>query len=447
MNKLKKIIPLILAIALVAGVSINATTAYLKDEDHDVNVMTIGSVRIRQIEQQLAEDGTTLEDFRQAKDLYPGCEVSKIVSVKNIGKSDAYFRTLIAFESVDSDTFGISFPIDDLGPYSWSWGMPEAVIEVDGVTYEVYEALYKNVLTPNETSTASLTKVELAATATNEDMEQLGKTYDILVLSQAVQVEGFADAKTALETAFGKTSEKAAEWFGGTEVPVLVATAGELTDALEAGKSVVLTNDIALTEAAFSVDSYAGIDLNGNTLKTVGLDLKAGGKIVDGTIASAANTNLTPHLKVSGGTLTMENVTVNVQHTLNANRNWTEATGMEIMNAAAILNDCHVRIHNGVTAQWVYSYGISLNNADITVNGGSITATCAAGTAANGPTNPNAISAMGECAATLNDVSVTAAYYATTVNGHLTINTTDKNVTSDDVVDNRNGSHTLNYIG
>ena len=32
----------------------------------------------------------------------------------------------------------------------------------------------------------------------------LGNTYEILVLSQAVQTEGFADAQTALDTAFGK---------------------------------------------------------------------------------------------------------------------------------------------------------------------------------------------------------------------------------------------------
>ena len=80
------------------------------------------------------------------------------------------------------------------------------------------------------------------------------------------------------------------------------------------------------------------------------------------------------------------------------------------------------------------------------MNGGSITADCAEGTAAEGPTNPNAISSMGECTITLNSVNVDATYYATTVNGHLTINTTDKNITSSDVVDNRDGSHTLNYI-
>ena len=42
---------------------------------------------------------------------------------------------------------------------------------------------------------------------------------------------------------------------------------------------------------------------------------------------------------------------------------------------------------------------------------------------------------------------VNAIYYAATVRGHLTINTTDASVTSANIVDNTDGSHTINYIG
>ena len=142
----------------------------------------------------------------------------------------------------------------------------------------------------------------------------------------------------------------------------------------------------------------------------------------------------------------MTDVVVDVKHHLNANSYWSAATGFEIMNATAVLNNCEVKIHNSTKAQWVYSYGIGLVNANLTVNGGVISATCVAGTAANGPTNPNAISTMGNCTATLNDVDVNATYYVTTVNGHATINTTDRSITSANIVDNRGGSHTLNYV-
>ncbi len=225
----------------------------------------------------------------------------------------------------------------------------------------------------------------------------------------------------------------------------VVYTSTELVDALAKGRGVVLANDITL-DTAIVVDDYANIDLNGHTLLTTGFELKQGGSVKDGTVASNGDTYLTPHLKISGGTLRMDDVTVDVTDHLNANVYWSEATGMEVANAKAVLNNCDVKIHNETKAQWVYSYGISLNSAELTVNGGSITATCVAGTAANGPTNPNAISTMGECSATLNNVNVTATYYATTVQGHLTLNTTDKTVTSSNIVDNNGGSHTLNYI-
>ena len=194
------------------------------------------------------------------------------------------------------------------------------------------------------------------------------------------------------------------------------------------------------------VDKAVTLNLNQNTLTTMGLEIAADATIENGTITSGGNTNFVPHLKATAGTLKMNNVTVDVKHHLNANADWSEASGMEVANAKAILNNCNIKISNGTKAKWVYSYGISLNNADITVNGGSVTAKCVAGTAANGPTNPNAISSMGECSATLNNVEVIATYYGTTVNGHLTINTTDKNITSADIVDNNGGSHTLNYI-
>ncbi len=237
-------------------------------------------------------------------------------------------------------------------------------------------------------------------------------------------------------------------WY--TVVPVpdgyeAVSNADALVDALEAGDNVVLTKNIVLN-SAIAVSETVEIDLNGKSLTVMGMDFQAGATIQNGTITSADHTNLVPHLKVTGGNLVMTDVTVDVNHHLNANTNWTEATGMEIQNATATLNNCNIKIENPTGAKWVYSYGISLNNSTLTLNGGSITAECVAGTAANGPTNPNAISAMGECTVTLNNVDVDATYYATTVNGHLTVNTTDTSVTSADIVDNRGGSHTLNYI-
>ena len=511
MSKLKKVLFMCTAYVLVAALAIGGTIAYLQDTDSDVNVMTLGNVQIEQHEYERAQnaDGSyktatidnqnsyVLQGFTQAKPLYPSvgdpnggydstrvrmsqvdsygtADVHKVknaqdkfVTIENTGKTDAYVRTIIAFEigSVAADDFhSLIQPVQFMTEGNGVWAKTNiGVAEIDGNNYYLAEYIYKGaghlggvhnngILPAGDTTYPSLCQVYITAKATNEDCVALdgngNGTYDIMVLSQAVQAAGFADAQTALNTAFGDvTAATAAEWFGGDDfkAPIVVANAEQLQAALTNGEPVILANDITL-DAAFAVDQVANIDLNGKTLTTMGLELKQGGQIADGTVTSGGNTNMVPHLKVSGGNVELNNVVVDVKHHLNANVYWSEATGLEIMNATAVLNNCDVKIHNGTKAQWVYSYGISINNANVTVNGGSITATCINGTAANGPTNPNAVSAMGESEITLQNVAVTATYYATTVNGHLTINTTDKNITGANIVDNRGGSHTVNYI-
>ena len=53
---MKKIITFLLVVTLTASLAIGGTTAYLNDEDEDVNVMTLGNVYIDQIEQERSGD-------------------------------------------------------------------------------------------------------------------------------------------------------------------------------------------------------------------------------------------------------------------------------------------------------------------------------------------------------------------------------------------------------
>ncbi len=310
---MKKIFAVILVIGLGAAFALSGTTAYLTSHDADVNVMTTGNVDIEQIEEQLAADGASKEPFVQGKDFYPGTEISKIVSVKNTGKSDAYFRTLIAFEDVPgSETFGVNFPIDEYNGYKWSWGAPEATIVLDGVTYQVYEALYTKVLNPGETSPASLTKVELAADSTNEDMEVLGDEYKILVLSQAVQTEGFDKAETALDTAFGDVNvENCTKWFGGVLAEDAAPTAPANNKAVYNGTTY---DTIYEAVAAANANGGGEIKLMGSATLDKPVEIAANITIngnVDGKSAaftradSFTGTMLTVG---AGASLTLENV-------------------------------------------------------------------------------------------------------------------------------------------
>ncbi|MBQ6829556.1 MAG: hypothetical protein IJO59_00370, partial [Clostridia bacterium] len=70
MSKLKSLLLSSVGAVAVAAVAIGGTVAYLQDSDSDVNVMTLGEVKIEQIEQERNEAGELVE-FSQAKPAYP----------------------------------------------------------------------------------------------------------------------------------------------------------------------------------------------------------------------------------------------------------------------------------------------------------------------------------------------------------------------------------------
>lgn len=163
MKKLSKILAVVLALALTAGLSVSLTVAYLSDTDEQVNTMTLGNVYIDQLEYErvqdangdfvMGEDGVDfdadyginasykLQEFTQDKPAYPavyngdgtgteswadqqqlwnGIEsqegigapgsndifgddvanvIDKFVFVENTGANELYFRTLVAVEA------------------------------------------------------------------------------------------------------------------------------------------------------------------------------------------------------------------------------------------------------------------------------------------------------------------------------------------------------------
>ena len=89
----KKITALCLCVALLAIAVVGASLAYFTDTDNAKNTFTVGNVKIDLIEQEKTDNG--LAPFEQRKTLVPGKSndgnaVSKIVTVKNTGDSDAW---------------------------------------------------------------------------------------------------------------------------------------------------------------------------------------------------------------------------------------------------------------------------------------------------------------------------------------------------------------------
>ena len=279
----------------------------------------------------------------------------KFVTVENTGRTGAYVRTIIAFElgGITTDRFaeivGTSTrSTDDKTNFNQPWLENEVgVVEIDDNNYVVVEFVYhgakldngfrheNGVLPAGDTTYPSLAQVYLGSDATNEDVEKLdgnkNGTYDILVLSQAVQTEGFADAKTALNTAFGEANADNVEaWFEddetGVNVPVLVTNSEELVKALEAGEDVVLTDDVKIDPANMSnaygttginVTNGQTIDGNGNTLDIRGANgtwdsgiNTTGGLIKNITVTGSFRGIFINHNSTYSEPVVLENVTI-----------------------------------------------------------------------------------------------------------------------------------------
>ena len=336
---MKRTLMMTLCIALCATLAIGGTMAYLQDTDSDVNVMTLGSVKIDQIELERGENGV-LQAFTTGKALYPAVmnDVSawqpaldendphalhfaaadqkgliegipegawsgmwndeqiqnvqdKLVFVKNTGKSNAYFRTIIAFESEPADYNYQSADGNSLIHVNWNsndrfdydqntdgqqtWENKSRVenVEINGQLYDIWTITYTDELAPGEVARPSLLQIGMDRYAGNEHVEMFGDTYDVLVVTQAVQTAGFASADAALDAAFGPITATNHPWVNGvTNAPVMVSTAAELQAALDAATgdaNIVMVADIT-GDVTVSQKEGVNITLNGQNNEYTG---------------------------------------------------------------------------------------------------------------------------------------------------------------------------------
>ena len=263
---------LLMAASLVLAllVATTGTLAYLSDVDSDVNVMTLGNVKIEQVEMQRAEgvshihtakDGD-LVPFKEGQPLYPAYPVNglatdysaelatsdlffwgpyvytgtagnglwndnnligaldKMVFIKNTGSSETYFRTWLAFECPEGMEYSVGPDKEfmmNVNAASYTW-KEVGYITIEGVRYWVECATYKNALPVGATSHPSLLQVVMTHNADNDDMAKLGGTYEILAFTEATQTNNFPNAETALNVAFYVPSVDNHPWKDGFSV-------------------------------------------------------------------------------------------------------------------------------------------------------------------------------------------------------------------------------------
>ncbi len=436
MKKAKKVLYLALTYVLVGVLCIGGTIAYLTSQDEDVNVMTLGNVEIEQLEYErvvdengnfkLTEDGKgyELQDYTQAKKLNPsygtpaddttliyfdqlvnaeGTDApianlkgaqDKYVFVKNTGVNDAYVRTLIAYEvGAVQDAFGRLITAKTSDYYT---AREIGLIEVDGNNYYLVEYTYVGsnerhaggILPADEFTYNSLAQVYMNKEATNDDVKNIdgngNKTYDILVVSQAVQVDNFPDAKTALEEGFYVVTTTQHPWVDGVKIPEIInkdAQVDELLDILDDGRDIVLDETMDLI---YEAEEEIDVDAKGATVILNGTGASTGDYGYLGFVPAAGedatveNLNVegtgfieVGHYGVGGGNYTVNNLTVkDFTSTLAVNDGQYKVSAAFAHYGNATLNDCVITGTKTVDASaTAYDAGF-VNKTNTIINGG-----------------------------------------------------------------------------
>lgn len=269
MKNRKKLVALIMVLAIALTTLVGGTLAYFTDNDEEANVFTMGNVEI-----------DLQEDFGQNANLLPGVDVEKRVRVKNTGSNDAYVRVHIAvpaeldsFFNTDRNFLHVDFSEDSVSYLrrQWSWRstyIADEVGYVEGdlnsyetvirfkapdydstqrtidIPYNVYVVTYRSELGSGETTgTDVIDKVYLdtavnatAEKAPDENGEDVVVSYtyfyneekdnavtltaerasniQILIVAEGSQTAPFKNAYEALNTTFGVPSTTNNPWYG-----------------------------------------------------------------------------------------------------------------------------------------------------------------------------------------------------------------------------------------
>lgn len=309
--------------------------------------------------------------------------VDKIVTVKNTGIVDAYVRTIIATPSTpgeadnnaannwfhwngvsDSDTPNaegkkpgwiwakksvsekqqLEPTFDSTGDYSWpgnnpGWNRVDDVM-IGGREYDLFIATNINVIEPGESTAPSLVgfyldeKVDaerlndgtlnhflLNADGTKDDLGDL-TNLKVYVATQAVQADGFADAWTALDKAFGEISKDNHPWMTASSEALTFTSGthdvnnsitldpeGTATDCVAASGENTVVNILGGTYDAANKDTavwaYDGATINiydgSFTCDGIG-DALGSGNHQDMIYAGSNGNRTTGYINIYGGT-------------------------------------------------------------------------------------------------------------------------------------------------
>lgn len=114
---MKRKILLAAVVAVCCAMTVSGTLAYFTAKDTAHNIITSGGVNIEIVEKTIGEDGT-IHDFPEEglDGAMPGEKISKIVSVKNTGKNEAWIRVYVETSITGSNGEELPTEIEGAGP-------------------------------------------------------------------------------------------------------------------------------------------------------------------------------------------------------------------------------------------------------------------------------------------------------------------------------------------
>ena len=272
----KKLVALLLVVALLAIAITGATLAYFSDEDAAENVFIVGNIDIQLHEANQA--GDVDEDYQEwlaDQLIMPGIQRDKIVTVENVGKNDAYVRVTITVPKNMN-------PIWNEGT---EWVQESATTDNDGTT--VYVWGIPAPLAVGKTTSALLLAMELDKSVTEVNAQS---EYDVIVKVEAIQAESFADYAEAF-AAFDDATYTADHESAGNIDTLIAGLAKDNTvvvmeDHVTSRENLVMGSDTAvldgngysLTKEANTSSTNAGVETTGGAIKNIEIS----GVTVDG---------------------------------------------------------------------------------------------------------------------------------------------------------------------
>lgn len=181
----KKLIFLIAVLAACAAMAGTGSLAYFTAEDTARNVITTGGVNIELVEQMQTDDGTLIDFPKEGiQGVMPGASVSKIVTVENTGKNDAWVRVKVdaKMENSSGEQLPLEFGAGKVMNIEVQEGWTDGG---DGYYY------YNKKLEPNKSTTVLFDKVTFSTAMGNQ---YKGATASVEISAQAVQTANNGDS-------------------------------------------------------------------------------------------------------------------------------------------------------------------------------------------------------------------------------------------------------------